>query len=74
MMSATHNRDSLWVVLMYVDGAFKETVCISAEVVVAISIATEGNLKARLAKVPVRFEVEETLTDYAFKKIQPQSN
>ncbi len=56
---------SMWVVIVFVNGKFQDTVCVSVELEVAMALAAQGNANAKTMKAPVEFAVIETLTDYA---------
>lgn len=58
---------TLWVVLVFVEGTFEDTVCVSIEKEVAIDIAATGNANAERFGVPVEFVIHEVPTDFAFK-------
>ncbi len=58
---------TLWVVLVFVDGTFADTVCVSIEQEVAIDIAATGNANAERFGVPVEFVIHEVPTDFAFR-------
>lgn len=64
---------TLWVVLVFVDGTFADTVCVSVELEVAMALAAQGNANAKTMKAPVEFAVIETLTDYALTGGSTQS-
>ena len=57
---------TMWVLCVFVNGTFRDTVCVSIERDVAVSLAAEGNANARKMKAPVEFVVIETMTDHAF--------
>jgi len=57
---------TLWVLCVFVEGKFRDTVCVSIEMQVALDLATQGNANAKAMGAPVEFVLIETLTDHAF--------
>lgn len=64
---------TMWVVVVYVDGIFRDTVCVSIEKEVAVGLAMEGTLNAKVMGAPVEFYVIETMTDHAFTNNNSES-